>query len=111
MTARRYVVEWTALALFDLEGLAAHLWIEAPLRAAAILDRIIDKAESLRQLPGRGRVVPELRSVGERSWQEIQEAPWRIIYRVSGNTVEIHAVLDSRRHLDDVLRERMLSDL
>lgn len=93
----------------DLEGIAAHLWIEAPLRAAKILDRIIDRGESLRVLPVRGRAVPELADVGERSWLEVQEPPWRILYRVSADVVEIHGVLDSRRHLDDLLRERMLS--
>ena len=93
----------------DLEGIAAHLWIEAPLRAARILDRIIDRGESLRVLPARGRVVRELADVSERSWLEVQEPPWRILYRVVGQVVEIHGVLDSRRHLDDLLRERMLS--
>ncbi len=109
MRARRYAVEWMEVSRRDLEAIAAHLWVEAPLRAEKILDRIIDKGQSLRRLPQRGRVVPELRDVGERSWLELQEHPWRIVYRITGNAVEIHGVLDSRRHLDDVLRERIVS--
>ena len=109
MTGRPYPVEWMAVTRHDLEAIAAHLWIEAPLRAEKILDRIVDKGESLRLLPERGRGIPELRGLGERSWRELHEPPWRIIYRVTGRVVEIHGVLDSRRHLDDVLRERILS--
>lgn len=108
MTARRLAVDWMEPARLDLEAIATHLWIEAPLRAEKILDRIIDRGEGLRRLPARGRVVPELRDVGERAWLEVQEPPWRLVYRVTGNTVEVHGVLDSRRHLDDVLRERLL---
>ena len=108
MTARRFAVEWMEPARLDLEAIATHLWFEAPLRAEKILDRIIDRGEALRSLPARGRVVPELRDIGERAWLEVQEPPWRLIYRVIGKTVEIHGVLDSRRHLDGVLRERML---
>ncbi len=109
MTKRRYAVEWMEVARSDLEGIATHLSFEAPLRAVRILDRIIDKGESLRSLPERGKVVRELVHLGERSWREVQEPPWRIVYRISDRVVEIFGVLDSRRHLDDVLRERLLS--
>ena len=108
MTPRRYSVEWMEVARYDLESIVAHLLVEAPQRAEKIVDRIIDKGESLLRLPQRGRVVPELREVGERRWLEVQEPPWRIIYRVAGKVVEIHAVLDSRRDLADVLRERIV---
>src|SRR5207253_133205 len=90
MTGRRYRVEWMEVTLSDLEVIAQHLWREAPLRAAEVLDRIIDKAESLRSLPERGRPVRELRSLGDRTWRELQEPPWRIIYRIVGKIVEVH---------------------
>jgi toxin ParE1/3/4 len=77
-------------------------------RAAAIIDRIVERAESLASLPNRGRTPPELRSIGDRTWRELQEPPWRIIYRRLDEVVQIHAVLDGRRNLGDVLMERML---
>lgn len=59
--------------------------------------------------PERGRTPPELRAIGDRTWLEIQEPPWRIVYRIAGkSTVEIHAVLDGRRSLEDFLTERLL---
>jgi plasmid stabilization system protein ParE len=108
MTDRRRSVLWTEVALRDLERLAARLHEAAPLRAEKILDRILSRGESLATLSHRGRTPPELRPIADRTWLEVIEAPWRILYRVVERTVEIHAVLDGRRDLRDVLLERML---
>lgn len=108
MRRRRYAVVWTEVAARDLERLASYLIEETPLRAEEIVDRIISRAESLESMPRRGRTPPELRGVGDRAWREVQEPPWRIIYRISGQTVEIHGVLDGRRSLEDILMERVL---
>lgn len=96
------------MARGDIDRLAAHLFAGAPLRAERIVDEILERAESLAASPERGRRVPELGSVGDRTWREIQHPPWRIVYRVTAARVEIHAVLDGRRDLEDILLERML---
>jgi hypothetical protein len=50
-----------------------------------------------------------LRAIGDQTWLEIQEPPWRIIYRIKDKkTVEIHGVFDGRRSLEDILMERLL---
>ena len=108
MTTRRYAVVWTEVAVRDIERLASWLVHEAPLRAEGILDRIIARAESLDLSPERGRTPPELRTIGDRTWREIQERPWRIVYKIEGKEVQIHGVLDGRRSLDDILLERLL---
>lgn len=109
MTEPLYVVVWTAVALADVERLAAYLLDESPRRADVILERIMTRAESLDRLPQRGRTPPELRSIGDRTWREIQEKPWRILYRIAGpQRVEIHGVIDGRRNLMDVLLDRIL---
>ena len=108
-SARRRGVVWTETARGDVDRLAAYLFVEAPLRAERLVDAILARAESLLASPERGRRVPELRWVGDRTWREIQLPPWRIIYRVTtAKVVEIHAVLDGRRDLEDILLERML---
>lgn len=101
-------VVWTAVAAGDLERIAAYLANESPLRAATVIDRVVERAESLASLPNRGRTPPELRSIGDRSWRELQEPPWRIIYRRLDEVVQVHAVLDGRRNLEDILMERVL---
>ena len=108
MTGRRRSVLWTDVAMRDLERLADRLYEAAPMRAEKILDRILSRGESLAMVSHRGRTPPELRPIADRTWLEVIEAPWRILYRVVENTVEIHAVLDGRRDLRDILLERML---
>lgn len=108
MKTRGLKVVWTAVAASDLERIATFLASESPLRARAIIDRIVERAESLASLPNRGRTPPELRSVGDRTWRELQEPPWRIIYRGLDEVVQVHAVLDGRRNLEDILMERVL---
>ena len=73
-----------------------------------IVDRIVERTESLAKFSSRGRTPPELRSIGDHTWREIQESPWRLIYRVSAGVVQVHAVLDGRRSLEDILMERIL---
>lgn len=109
MSRNRFSVEWTEVALGDVDRLAAYLANEAPLRAEEIMDRIIARAESLDMSPERGRFPPELRAVHNRTWREVQEPPWRILYKITGRTVEIHGVLDGRRSLQDILMERLLN--
>jgi toxin ParE1/3/4 len=108
MKLRGVKVVWTAVAASDLERIASYLTSESPVRAATIIDRIVERAESPASFSNRGRTPPELRSVGDRSWRELQEPPWRIIYRRLDEVVQIHAVLDGRRNLEDILMERML---
>ena len=79
------------LGLF-LVGLAAYLAEEAPLRADAIIERILSRVDALETLPGRGRTIPELRGVADENWRELQERPWRIIYQVVPSGVRIHGV-------------------
>lgn len=108
MSEQRLAVVWTEVAVQDVEHLSAYLLEEAPLRAEQIIQRIISRADSLGSSPERGRTPPELRAIGDRTWREVQERPWRLVYRVTGKRVEIHGVLDSRRSLDDLLMERLL---
>ena len=108
MSERRYTVVWTEIAADDLERLAAYLLDESPLRADQIMERIIARGESLETSPARGRTPPELRPIGDRTWREVIEWPWRIVYRIVGRRVEIHGVLDGRRSLEDILLERIL---
>ena len=110
MAKREPRVQWSGVARRDVERLAAYLAEEAPLRADAIIERILSRVDALQTLPGRGRTIPELRGVADENWRELQERPWRIIYQIrSSSSVMIHGVLDGRRDLQDILMERLLS--
>ncbi len=62
-----------------------------------VYESIISRIESLKELSNRGRIVPELWDEGISKYRELIEGHFRIIYRLSENTITIIRVLDSRR--------------
>jgi len=72
-----------------------------------VLERIEGRAASLESSPTRGRVVPELAHFGMRTWRELVVRPYRLVYRIEGDTVTVLPVFDGRRDLEDVLLERL----
>jgi plasmid stabilization system protein ParE len=53
-------------------------------------------------------VVPELARFQMRTWRELVIRPYRLVYRIEGDTVTVLAVFDARRDLEDLLLERLL---
>lgn len=84
---------------------------EGPDMAEALLEEFILARNSLRLLPDRGRIPPELKRVNILSYREIHLKPYRIIYRSheAAHVVHIHVVADSRRNFAELLKERLLS--
>lgn len=105
---KRLAVRWAAIASDDLDRIIDFIAVDAPLNAQRVADRIEALAHSLETLPTRGHVVPELARHGLREWLEVSAPPWRLIYRVGGRTVEIVALVDGRRRLEDLLFERLM---
>ncbi len=77
-------------------------------RAWNIKERILATCYSLDRIPHRGHYPPELLDNESRLFREIHFKPWRIIYQIVEQDVFIHAVLDGRRKVDRLLKERML---
>ena len=63
---------------------------------------------SLRTLPRRGHVPPELQAIGVSQFLEVRYKPYRIFYSIEGAAVIIHCVLDGRRDMQTLLAERLL---
>ena len=78
--------------------------------AEAVLERFVAARDSLRDLPERGRIPPELARVTILSFREIQVRPYRIVYQVrkAAHEVHIHLVADGRRNFAELLKERLL---
>jgi toxin ParE1/3/4 len=77
-------------------------------RADHVLARLQETCRGLAQMPRRGHVPPELERVGVRGFLEVHFKPYRIIYQVVGRKVFVHAVLDGRRALQELLERRLL---
>jgi plasmid stabilization system protein ParE len=106
--ARLYTVEFAGVAQRDLQSIVELIAANDPVAAVQVLDQIEGRVASLKNLPERGRVVPELAAFGIQTHRELVVTPWRVIYRISGRTVYVLAVLDGRRNIEDVLLDRLV---
>ncbi len=106
--SRNYIVKWTATAEHDLDSIIGFIAEDSLEEAMRILEKIRKKSAGLNTVPERGRIVPELKEQGIILYREIITAPWRMIYRIAGQTVYVLAVLDARRNLEDILLERFV---
>jgi plasmid stabilization system protein ParE len=94
MATGRRRVAWSRVARDHLDDAIEYIAKESPSSANALLDRILDAAESLGEMSERGRVVPELRDPHTR---ELLLDPFRLIYHVSPTSVDILGLLHQRR--------------
>jgi toxin ParE1/3/4 len=81
---------------------------DSVIHADALLLKLEETCSSLCNNPERGHVVPELKRVFVGGFREIHFKPYRIIFQTAGETVYVHAVLDGRRELQELLEKRML---
>jgi len=90
---------------------AIHRYVstaESPSRAAHVRDRLLETCRAPESLPDRGHRPPELQRVGVAEFREVHGQPFRVVYEVVGDEVLVHAVLDGRRDLQDLLAWRLL---
>lgn len=87
-------VVWTFRALQDVETIADYIARDSPGYAASLVARLVHAARSLVETSERGRVVPEL---GDPSIRELIVRPYRLVYRVGEQRIEVLAVIHGRR--------------
>lgn len=104
-----FSVEVTEDAERDLEAIfdyvASHRSLEVAERLITEIEEVI---QSLRQHPNRGRRPVELVEQGLSEHREVVKGRFRIIYRVSGDTVHVSVVADGRRNMRDLLFQRLI---
>ncbi len=94
--SRELKVLWTENAIQDLLGIKAYIAQDSMTRAEKWLTELYDAAESLSQLSGRGRIVPEF---DQKNLRELLIENYRLVYRVKAATVEIITVFEGHRQL------------
>ena len=106
---RRYYVAVTESASHDLDGIVDYIQQhDGRDKATYVLDRISNVIESLSSSPERGPHPPELLGLGIREFRQVFFKPYRLIYRVAGNTVYIDVIADGRRDMQSLLARRLL---
>jgi len=95
---------WSKESLRRLIEIEQFIAKDNPERAVKFIDRLIDRAETIRDFPFKSRVVPEF-SINE--IREVFEKTYRIVYKISENQIEILTVFEGRRLLkpDELLNK------
>ena len=93
----------------DLREIVKYISLSNPMNALDVLKRIQDKINSLDHFPEKGGYVPELLKQNIKDYRQLIESPWRIIYRIDKNIVNILLIIDSRRNTQDILIEKLVN--
>ena len=105
----KYAVLFAREAEDDLVDIHRHIAESDSVdQAGHVLTRIERICRELRRCPRRGHVPPELERVGVFEFREVHFKPYRILDEVVGARVYVHAILDRRRDLQDLLARRVL---
>jgi len=83
-------VNWTENAIEHLLGIYEYIAQDSPFYAERMVDRLTKRSEQIGVFPHSGRTVPEYSAVDIR---EIIEAPYRIIYRIKQDQIDVLAVV------------------
>jgi len=91
-------VHWTQNAIEHLVNIYEYIALNSPTYANRMVDRITHRSEQIADQPLSGRKVPEYQTEDIR---ELIEKPYRIIYRVKANQIDVLAVIHSARLLSE----------
>jgi plasmid stabilization system protein ParE len=89
-------VAWTELAWDDLERTVDYIAHDSPAYGASFARKIWELAQSLEDLPERGRTVPEL---GDPNVRELLPSSYRLLYEIREDTIFILGVIHGARDL------------
>jgi toxin ParE1/3/4 len=105
----RYRVHLSDDAERDIEDVHRYVASQDGLsRADLLLAALVDVCRKLESFPKRGHLVRELEAIGVEGFREIHFKPYRVFYEIEANRVTIHAVLDGRRDMQTLLRQRLM---
>jgi len=83
-------VYWTTTAQSQLEAIHAYIAQNSPQYAKRIVDRLTGRSQQISSHPLSGRIVPEYEISQIR---EIIEGPYRIIYYIKPDQIDVLAVI------------------
>lgn len=105
-----YEVRLSESAERDLASIVGYLKESASARIAdRWLDALLERIDALEAFPHRGSAPRELEGLLEGDYRQLVLPPYRIIYSVVQNTVEIVLIADGRRDMAALLQQRLLS--
>lgn len=109
MSERPYQVLLTQGAEQDLEAIYDYIAkTDSKANADYVLDALMEVVENLANFPERGSHPNELSGLGIQEYRQVFFKPYRVIYRVIGQTIYIVLIADGRRDMQALLGRRLL---
>ena len=87
---------WTELARQDLHSIREYIASDSRVHSNRMLQRILNAAESAARMPESGGIVFEF---DDPLIREVLAGPYRIIYRLDGQQIEVLTVIHGARRL------------
>jgi toxin ParE1/3/4 len=94
------IVNWTEAALADLRAIEAYIARHSPQYGRSMVERIFARTGQLADFPRLGAEVPEY---GNEFIRELFETPYRIVYHVYKDRVDIASVVHGSRRMSQGL--------
>ena len=93
-------VHWTNNAVDHLVKIYEYISLNSPIYAKRMVDRITRRTVQIGDQPYSGREVPDYQAEDVR---ELIEKPYRIIYRIKQDRIDVLAVIHGARLIPDEL--------
>ena len=93
-------VVWTDEAKAHLNSIFQYIKRDSPLYATRMIDRLTQHVDQLMSHPLSGRAVPNYDDIHLR---ELIVHPYRLIYRIKGDRIDVIAVFHGARQLPEEL--------
>ncbi len=93
-------VAWTDEAKAHLIGIYEYIKRDAPFYATETVDRLTQRVDQLIDHPRSGRMVPKF---DDENLRELISHPYRLIYRIKPERIDIIAVFHGAQKLPDPL--------
>jgi len=94
-------VYWTQNAIKHLTNIYEYIALNSPTYARRMVDRITQRSEQISTQPFSGRKVPEYETEDIR---ELIEKPYRIIYRLKQDQIDVLAVIHGAQLLPEEIK-------
>jgi addiction module RelE/StbE family toxin len=93
-----FKLKWSEEALEDIESIATYIEKDSPFYAKSVVSKFFEKADILKDFSELGRIVPELNDI---SIREIFIYSYRLVYKITDDTVLFVAVVHGKRLLEN----------
>jgi len=91
-------VHWTDTALAHLEAISRYIAQDSSAYAKRMVDRLTRRSQQIAEFPLSGRMVAEYEMTQIR---EVVEGPYRIIYYIKPDQIDVLAVLHGAQNIAD----------